>query len=84
MSKALSSVIAMAFLSAIGLWMMSEPYRTRNNDCPPSLYPGQKKKGVCPALLNPRNADMDNSKHIDFSEATVLGIALSINNVGGQ
>ena len=26
---------------------------------------------------------MDNSKHIDFREATFLGIALSINNVGG-
>ena len=26
---------------------------------------------------------MDNSKHIDFREATLLGIALSINNVGG-
>jgi putative sporulation protein YtaF len=26
---------------------------------------------------------MDDSKHIDFREATLLGIALSINNVGG-
>lgn len=26
---------------------------------------------------------MDNSKHIDFKEATLLGIALSINNIGG-
>lgn len=26
---------------------------------------------------------MDNSKHIDFKEATLLGIALSINKVGG-
>ncbi len=26
---------------------------------------------------------MDNSKDIDFKEATVLGIALSINNIGG-
>ncbi len=26
---------------------------------------------------------MDNSKDIDFKEATVLGIALSLNNIGG-
>jgi putative sporulation protein YtaF len=34
-------------------------------------------------LLKPENADLDDSKHIDFKEATVLGVALSINNVGG-
>jgi putative sporulation protein YtaF len=41
------------------------------------------KKGICHILLKPENADIDNSKHIDFREATLLGIALSINNVGG-
>lgn len=34
-------------------------------------------------FLNPENADLDNSKHIDFKEATFLGVALSINNIGG-
>jgi putative sporulation protein YtaF len=33
--------------------------------------------------LKPEHADKDNSKHIDFKEGTVLGIALSINNIGG-
>lgn len=34
-------------------------------------------------MLSPEKADRDNSKHIDFKEATLLGIALSLNNVGG-
>ncbi len=34
-------------------------------------------------LLKPHKADVDKSRHIDFKEGTVLGIALSINNIGG-
>ncbi len=34
-------------------------------------------------LADPAQADRDGSRHIDFSEATLLALALSINNVGG-
>ena len=34
-------------------------------------------------LRNPEKADFDGSKTISFSEAIVLGVALSINNIAG-
>ena len=43
----------------------------------------QEKNSVFGIMMKPENADMDRSKHIDFREATFLGVALSINNVGG-
>jgi putative sporulation protein YtaF len=81
-SKQLSSLIAMLLLAAIGAWMILEPYLKKNNDCPDESIQGNKNS-ACNVLLHPQNADMDNSKHIDFREATFLGVALSINNVGG-
>jgi putative sporulation protein YtaF len=81
-SKELSSVIAMLLLTAVGLWMILEPHFKKGDDCTDESIQ-QKKKSACHVLLNPQNADMDDSKHIDFREATLLGIALSINNVGG-
>src|SRR5271157_974678 len=83
-SKQLSSIIAMLLLSAIGIWMIGDHYLTRRHN----LYLAEKSdegdaKGILHVLANPEKADMDKSKHIDFKEATLLGIALSINNVGG-
>ena len=43
----------------------------------------EERANIVAVMMNPVKADMDNSKHIDFKEATVLGIALSINNIGG-
>jgi putative sporulation protein YtaF len=79
-SKKVTSVIAMLLLSAIGTWMIIEPYLKKNRD---HTGGGGKKKNAYHVLLNPDEADLDNSKHIDFKEATLLGIALSINNIGG-
>jgi putative sporulation protein YtaF len=81
-SKQLSSLMAMLLLTAIGSWMILEPYLKKNNDYAGESVQG-KKKSISHVLLNPKDADMDDSKHIDFREATLLGIALSINNVGG-
>ena len=81
-SKQQSSLIAMLLLTAIGLWMIVEPYLKKdNNGTDESVQ--VNKESVYHVLLDPQKADMDNSKHIDFREATFLGIALSINNVGG-
>lgn len=80
LSKQWCSVIAMVLLTAIGSWMilMQCLKKVCNGDSGKSYT-----KDICHILLKPENADMDNSKHIDFKEATLLGVALSLNNVGG-
>ncbi|MBF0559710.1 MAG: sporulation membrane protein YtaF [Nitrospirae bacterium] len=81
-SKQLSSIIAMLLLSAIGLWMIIDHYRHKGkNEVEESN--DDNEAGILHILAHPHKADKDKSKHIDFKEATVLGIALSINNVGG-
>ncbi len=80
LGKRFSSIMAMVFLVAIGSWMILEQHLKRWYSAKLSR---ENSKGICDILLKPENADMDNSKHIDFKEATFLGIALSINNVGG-
>jgi putative sporulation protein YtaF len=81
-TKQMGSIIAMLLLSAIGLWMIIDHYRKKSKDAhrESDLEDG---KNILHVLAKPEIADVDNSKHIDFKEATVLGIALSINNVGG-
>jgi putative sporulation protein YtaF len=80
LGKRFSSVLAMVFLVALDSWMILEKYLKSRRSENPSR---ENSKSIRSILLKPENADMDNSKHIDFKEATVLGIALSINNVGG-
>jgi putative sporulation protein YtaF len=80
LGKQLSSVLTMILLSGIGLYMIYRQYLKRM--CR-GEFGQDTKKGICHILLKPEDADIDNSKNIDFKEATLLGIALSINNVGG-
>jgi len=81
-SKRLSSVVSMVLLTAIGVWMIVDPYIRRRRAL--VKEPDEaRRKNILNVFLNPEHADRDNSKHIDFKEATVLGIALSINNIGG-
>jgi putative sporulation protein YtaF len=82
LSRQLCSIVAMMLLTSIGLWMIWETYQNKNND-PIQAEDQGNKKNVIHILMNPLHADMDNSKHIDFKEATLLGIGLSVNNVGG-
>ncbi len=81
-TKHISSLIAMLLLTGIGLWLILEPYLKTGSEHMNGVV-RENRKSACNVLLNPGHADMDNSKHIDFKEATLLGIALSINNVGG-
>ena len=80
LGKQRSSLLTMILLSGIGSYMIYRQYLKRMCQ---GEFGQDNKKGICHILLKPENADMDNSKHIDFKEATLLGIALSINNVGG-
>lgn len=71
------SYISMVLLIGIGVWFIIEP-RIKH----------KKDKGnpnvILDILDNPEEADINKSKDIDFKEATLLGIALSINNIGGS
>lgn len=103
-SKHVSSIISMVLLTAIGVWIIAEPYINERKISSSSKFKPdegegispadneekldamgfrEKDKSICGILKKPENADLDNSKDIDFKEATLLGIALSINNIGG-
>jgi putative sporulation protein YtaF len=75
-----ASVIAMALLVGLGVWMIlqtgHQPWREEKR-------PDSGQTTLMTVLLKPHHADVDASKHIDFKEGSVLGIALSINNIGG-
>jgi putative sporulation protein YtaF len=80
--KEISVYISMILLCIIGIWIIFGDYlskilrrvKIRNES---------KKASIHGILRNPENADVDNSKFIDFKEATLLGVALSLNNIGG-
>jgi putative sporulation protein YtaF len=80
MTKTLSSVISMILLAAIGLYIIIEPYIKEGNEAKDEV---KKEGNILNIFRKPENADMDNSKDIDFKEATLLGIAVSLNNIGG-
>jgi putative sporulation protein YtaF len=79
MGTRLSSIVAMVILTAIGSWMILEPYIKKRRE----NLSTSDSQSLGAILLSPEKADRDHSKHIDFKEATLLGIALSLNNVGG-
>jgi len=85
-SKQLATIMSMVILASIGLWMICDPYINNKHDRSENdIYEDDKKVdiGLLNILSRPEIADIDNSKHIDFKEATLLGIALSLNNIGG-
>lgn len=81
LNKNTASIISMILLITIGLWIIIEPYThkymSENGNAE------TENTNIYDILVNPEKADKDRSKDIDFKEATFLGIALSINNVGG-
>lgn len=82
LTKQVSSIISMLLLSAIGIWIIAEPYIKKDNGGGEEASQ-EGGKSIFHIMLKPEKADLDKSKHIDFKEATLLGIALSINNIGG-
>ncbi|WP_330082621.1 manganese efflux pump [Methylocystis iwaonis] len=75
-----ASIIAMAMLSALGLWMI---LHARLQSWHERIHEEKTATRHVAILAKPHHADIDDSKHIDFLEGTVLGFALSINNIGG-
>jgi len=73
--------IAMIFLVALGAWMILQARKPAWREKQP--FGGKQRESLWTVLLKPQRADVDRSRHIDFKEGSVLGIALSINNIGG-
>jgi putative sporulation protein YtaF len=83
LGKQTASVIAMLLLSAIGSWMMFQQYAQTKDLEHHEEVQHKTRKSIFAVFLKPDEADVNGSKDIDFREATVLAVALSINNVGG-
>ena len=61
--------------------MVLSSLRTRKN---PTVHANSEGRLSLPQILaDPARADQNRSHDIDLREATVLGVALSLNNVGG-
>jgi putative sporulation protein YtaF len=75
-----ASVAAMLLLVGLGAIMIVQARREPWHDQAP---PEKDVASLWNVLLRPHHADVDASKHIDLKEGTVLGVALSINNIGG-
>jgi putative sporulation protein YtaF len=71
--------VSMGLLVCIGLWFATEPFLKKRKK-----LNAKPIDSIMEVLKNPEESDLDNSKSIDFKEATLLGISLSINNVGGS
>lgn len=80
--KKLCSYISMFLLIIIGLWIIIDSQIKKRKNSVESTTT-KKSKNLLTILDKPECADLDNSKEIDFKEATLLGVALSINNIGG-
>ena len=79
-NKNITSIISMVILCLIGLWII---FGDRLKHKKKNSKTDSKSANLLEILENPEKADVDNSKQIDFKEATILGIALSIDNIGG-
>ncbi|WP_027417631.1 manganese efflux pump [Aneurinibacillus terranovensis] len=74
----LGNLIGMIVLSSIGIWVLCQPFLT-----PPSEQTKSNSNSFLRILRNPEEANLDGSKTISFTEAIILGIALSVNNLAG-
>jgi len=70
-----------ALLCAIGGWMVLSSLRSQNGQVEDADPDGPVS--LRQLLADPTSADQNRSRDIDLREATVLAVALSLNNVGG-
>ncbi len=80
LGKNFASLLSMAMLVTLGLWMI---FHARLQSWHDRIHEEKKPIAHAAILKKPHHADVDDSKHIDFGEGTILGVALSINNIGG-
>jgi len=80
LGRVVSSLVAMAMLVSLGLWMI---LHARLQSWHARIHEEKTATQHIQILTSPHHADIDDSKHIDFVEGTLLGVALSINNIAG-
>jgi putative sporulation protein YtaF len=79
LSNQAASDVSAIILVVIGLWIMMSPsFRQENRE----TIDNNESNWVADLLENPPKADSDCFKEMDFYEATLLGIALSFDNIG--
>jgi putative sporulation protein YtaF len=81
LSLPLAHALGGALLCAIGGWMVLTSLRSQNGEME-EADPGGPVS-LHRILTDPTSADQNRSHDIDLREATVLGVALSLNNLGG-
>ncbi len=72
-SPSMCNIFTAIIFVCLGLYFIFEPYIKH-----------KKASNFIEIIMDPDNADIDNSKNIDFKEAIFLGIALNLNNIGGS
>lgn len=82
-SNEISKVISMTIFIVIGVFIIIEPYIKKLKIIKKNKSKTHKSNIIKEILDNPEKGDIDNSKSINFKEATLFGIALTINNIGG-
>ncbi|MFJ8529216.1 sporulation membrane protein YtaF [Bacillus sp. NPDC094106] len=76
-SDFMANLIGAIVLGIIGGFILCQPLLSKEE------APEKNANMFIRILRNPENADFDGSKTISFSEALILGVALSINNIAG-
>ncbi|EJS72671.1 sporulation membrane protein YtaF [Bacillus cereus] len=76
-SEFTANLIGAIVLGVIGVFILCQPFLSQKDTIE------SKDGSVMGILRDPEKADFDGSKTISFSEAIVLGVALSINNIAG-
>ena len=71
------SIIGLVVFTAMGLWFIIDPFVKRHRE-------RHSKHMLIEIMENPEEADINRSKDIDFKEATLLGMALSMDSIGGS
>ncbi|MGS2749218.1 sporulation membrane protein YtaF [Bacillus zanthoxyli] len=77
-SEFTANLIGAIVLGIIGVFILCQPFLSKKDTI--ESKDGSVLLGI---LRDPEKADFDGSKTISFSEALVLGVALSINNIAG-
>ena len=87
LSPQIANVIGAVLLFGVGVWILFQPIITAINNNQPILDVQHFGKrfyiGPTEILSYPKRADIDNSRSVDYKEAVILGIALSINALAG-
>ncbi|WP_373689127.1 sporulation membrane protein YtaF [Clostridium sp. YIM B02551] len=81
LNSRISSYLSMILLIGIGIWIIVEPYRNKKNKEEEVIV--NEDISIQDIMKNPEKADVNNSKDIDYKEATLLGVALSMDTLGG-